>query len=136
MISLPATRLAILPGLLRLQVRLVQGKGFGSWRSSRSFCRLRRPAPITQQFLLLAPRISKRTSSTSWSRMQGRRVSTCLSSCHRKGTLSTRSHQPLEKSMNPKTPNVKRNGSQSKMTNNERQTNLTISGERQEGGCE
>ena len=38
----------------------------------------------------------------------------------------------IGKTLNPKTHSDKRNGSRSKMTNNERQTNLTISGERQE----
>ncbi len=36
--------------------------------------------------------------------------------------------------MNPKTHGVKENSSRSKMTNNDRQTNLTIIRERQEGG--
>ena len=101
-----------------------------------SFGRLRQSLQKLQQSRSLAPRISRRILSASCNHKQDRRVSTCSPTDGKKGTLSTRSYQPLERSMNPKTPNVKRNGSRSKMTNIERQTNLTISGERQEGGCE
>ena len=77
-------------------------------------------------------RTSRGTSPTSWSRTWGRRANTCPPLHHTKGILLTRGDQASGKRLNPKTHGVKENGSRSIMTNTERQTNLTITRERQQ----